>query len=98
MALKEDISENRESHALVALDTAEASRGALADGGVVDQASGDDGLVAVDDGGEGGEVGGAREGVAALLLVVLGALDLLVVGADDVVGEEEEGGAGVFCF
>lgn len=55
-----------------------------------------DGLVVADDDGEGGQVGGAGEDVAAGEIVLLGAVDLLVVGGDNGVVDEDEGGAGVF--
>jgi hypothetical protein len=95
LALEEDITKDRESDAGVALDTTEAGGAAVGDGGEVDVFTGDDGVVAVDDGGEGGESGGAGEDVAAVGGAVLGPGDLRVVVVDDAVVEQEEGGAGV---
>lgn len=95
LALEEDVAEDGLADALVGLNAAEAVVRTVASRGVVDQAAGDNGGVAVDDRGEAGELRVAGEDVAASLGVVLGSLDLLVVGFDDIVGEEEEGGTSV---
>lgn len=95
LALEEDVAEDGLADALVGLNATEAVVRTVANRGVVDQAAGDNGGVAVDDCGEAGELRVAGEDVAASLGVVLGSLDLLVVGLDDIVGEEEEGGASV---
>lgn len=91
--LEEDVAEDGELQAVVGLDAAEAL--GAAGGGEVDVAAGDDKGLAVDSDVEVGESGGAGEDVAALVAVVGGARDARVVGVDDVVGEEHEGGAGV---
>jgi hypothetical protein len=95
LALQEDITEDGESNASVALDTTKASRAALLGGGVVDQVTGDNSVIARDGDGEVGELGRAVESVATSLLVVLSTIDLLVVGRDNIVVEEKESGAGV---
>ena len=74
---------------------AELTLRAFLKGSEVDELAGDNGLVVADLQGEGGKGGAAGESEAALLRVVLGALDLLVVGLDDVGGHEHEGGAGI---
>jgi hypothetical protein len=91
--LEEDVAEDGESQALVGLDASEAL--GAASGGEVDVAARDDEGLAVDGDVEVGQLGRAREDVAALVAVVRGAGDGRVVVVDDVVGEEHEGGAGV---
>lgn len=95
LALQEDIAEDGEAQAGVALDTTEAGRASFADGGVVDILPWNNGLVVSDDDGEVGQLGVAVESVATGLRVVLGALHVLVVVVDDGFGEEKEGSAGV---
>lgn len=93
--LEGDVAVDGEADAAVGLEAAEAAGAGLVGGGVVDvlAGDGDGGITGAE--GEVGEVGVAGEDVAALGLVDLGAVDLLVVGVDDGVGEEGEGGAGV---
>lgn len=103
LALEEDITEDGESDARVALDTTVAGRAAVSDGGEVDVFTGNDRVVAIDDGGEGRKTGGAGEDITTVLVAVLSAGNLLVVVVDDAVIEQEEGGAGVYngsawCF
>ncbi|KAB8437335.1 hypothetical protein FH972_025015 [Carpinus fangiana] len=95
LALEEDIAEDVEADAGAALDAAEAGASAGVDGSVVDVAAGRGALGAVDGDGEAGEGLGAREGVATLLVIVGRAADLLVVGVDNGVLDEDESGAGV---
>lgn len=95
LGLQEDVTEDGEAEARVALDTAVAGGAAGGDGGVVDDGAGHDGIVGADGDGEVGQGGGAVEDVAAILRALLSAGDLLVVGSDDIGGEHHEGGAGV---
>lgn len=95
LALEEDVPEDVDADAGVGLDAAEAGRAARVGGGVVDVRARDGGVIAADGEGDGREGGATRVGVAALGLVVLGAGDAAVVGSDDGVVEEEQGGAGV---
>jgi len=93
LALEEDVTEDGDAGAGAGLDTTVALGGS--DLSVVDVAAGDSELLATNDGGEAGESGRAGEDVTTLAVGVLGSGDLGVVGVDDVVGEEHEGGAGV---
>lgn len=93
LALEEDVADDGETDAGVPLDTTEA--GAAARGRVVDVVTGDGALGVANDEGEAGQVGGAGEDVAAVAGAVLRVLHLLVVGADDVLGQVEESGASV---
>lgn len=77
------------------MDTAKAGGRARVDRGIVDQAAGDDGVVAANGEGEVGQLRRAVKCVATGRLVVGGAGDLLVVGSNNVVGEEHQGGSGV---
>jgi hypothetical protein len=95
LALEEDISEDGESQAGVALDTTEAGRAAVSDGGVVDVFTGNDSVVATDDGSEGRKTSGAGEDITTVFVAVLGSGNLLVVVGNDAVIKQEEGGAGV---
>jgi hypothetical protein len=92
-SLEEDVAKDRELKTVVGLDTSEAL--SPASGSEVNVAAGDDESLAVDGDVEVGESGGAGEDVAALVAVVRCAGDARVVVVDDVVGEEEEGGAGI---
>lgn len=96
LALEEDITQDGEAETRVALNTANASGAALLERGVVDVLARDDGVVGADNNGEFGELGFAGKDVASSGCVVLGALDLLVVGIDDFVIEHDEGGTGVW--
>lgn len=58
--------------------------------------AGDDSVVGADHDGELRELSFAGEDVASSGCVVLGALDLLVVGVDDFVIEHDEGGTSVW--
>lgn len=91
--LKEDVTEDRQTDAVVGLDATIAS--AAAGRSKVDVAARDDESLATDGDVEVGEVGAAGEDVAALGAAVRRAGDLGVVGLDSGVGDEEEGGAGV---
>jgi hypothetical protein len=95
LALEEDITEDGEANARVALDTTVAGGASSGNLGVVDQLTGDNGIVAIDGHREVGQCGGTGEDVATVGVAVLGAGDLLVVGGDNAGGEQEEGGAGV---
>jgi hypothetical protein len=95
LALEEDITEDREANARVALDTTVAGGAASGNRGVVDQLTGDNGIVAIDGYGKVGQGGGTGEDVATVGVAVLGAGDLPVVGGDKAAVEQEEGGAGV---
>ena len=56
LALEEDITEDGEANARVALDTTVAGGAASGDRGVVDQLTGDNGIVAIDGHGKVGQV------------------------------------------
>lgn len=94
LRLQKDIPEDRLADPAVTLQSPEAAPG-LGRGGVVHVIARGDGVVGLDAEREVGEGGGAGEDVAAVGLTVGGAGDLGVVGGDDVVGQEEEGGARV---
>lgn len=96
LALKEDITEDGEAKASVALDTTEAGGATRVDGSVVDEASGNHGVVATDGHSEVRQVGRAREDIATRRVAVPGALNLSVVGVDDRVREQEKGGTGIY--
>jgi hypothetical protein len=91
--LEENVTEDGDTGTGAGLETSVAL--GAGDLSVVDVAAGDGELAATDDGGEAGESGGAGENVTTLAVGVLGTGDLGVVGVDDVVGEEHEGGSGV---
>lgn len=93
--LEEDVAEDAEADASVRLDTTEASRAAIRDGGEVDVAARNRERLAADGDIEVGQVGAARVDVAGLLLVEARTLDLSVVGLGDCGREVEEGSAGV---
>lgn len=95
LALQEDVTEDGEAQARVALDTAEAGGAAALEGSIVDQGAGNNGVVAANCNSEVGELSAARDGVATGGGVLLSAGDLAVVVGDNVVGEEQEGGASV---
>lgn len=95
LALEEDISEDRKAQTRVALDAAVAGRAAVSDGGVVDVFTGNDGIVASDDGSERRKFGGAGEDITTVLVAVLGSGNLAVVFGNNAVIKQEEGGAGV---
>lgn len=95
LALQENIAEDGDADAIVVLDATEADRAVVGDRGVVDEVTGDDGVVAVDSDGEGRELSVAGEDVSSELGAVLGPRYLAVVGLHDAPGQEEQGGAGV---
>lgn len=95
LALEEDVTEDVDADAGVGLNAAEAGRAARVGWGVVDVRARDRGCVAADGEGNGRKGGAARVSVAALGLVVLGAVDTAVVGGDDSVVEEEKASSGV---
>lgn len=95
LALQEDIAKDAEPNTIVGLDTAEASRRASLDRGVVDVLSRDALLDAVEGEAEVGQGGRAREHVAAVGGAVGGAGHFSVVGLDDGGGEVQERGARV---
>jgi hypothetical protein len=92
-SLEENIAKDREAQTLVRLNASEAL-GTTSRSKVNVTARNDESL-AVDSDVEVGQLGGAREDVAALVAVVRGAGDGRVVVVDDIIGEEHEGGAGV---
>lgn len=96
LALEEDITEDGEAKARVALDTTEAGGAASADGGVVDERSGNNGVVAIDGHSEVRQTGRAREDIATSRVAVLGTGNLSVVGGDNRVGEQEKGGTSIY--
>lgn len=94
LALEEDVTKDAEAiKTRGRLDTTKAR--AVAVGGKVDVLSGDGLLDAVDEDGEVGERAAAGEGNTSGLGVVLGTVDLRVVGVDDGVIDVDEGCAGV---
>lgn len=95
LALQEHITQDGQSQTAVALDTAEAGGAAGRNGSVVDVLSRNDGLVVADDDSEVRRGGRAGENVATGFIALLGAINLLIVGGDDLVVEEDEGGTGV---
>lgn len=95
LALQEDITKDREAQTRVALDTTEALGGALRDGGVVDQITRNDSIIAGDGNREVRQGSRAIEGVATSRGVRSSTADLLVVGGDDLIIEQQEGGTGV---
>ena len=95
LALEEDVAEDVQAEVVVGLDAAEAGAAAGRDGRVVDVLAGHGLGDAADGDGEVGEGGRAREDVAALALVELGAADLGVVGPGDGSVDVDQGGASV---
>jgi hypothetical protein len=95
LALEEDISEDGEAQARVALDTTEAGGAAVSDGGKVDVVAGNDRFVATDDGSEGRKAGGAGEDITTVLVAVFSPSNVPVVVSNDAVIKQQEGGAGV---
>ena len=95
LALEEDVAEDVQAEAVVGLDAAEAGAAAGRDGSVVDELAGHGLGDAADGDGEVGQRGRAREDVAALVAVDLGAADLGVVGAGDGSVDVDQGGASV---
>ena len=95
LALEEDIAEDGEADTRVGLDPAEASGAGAIGGGVVDVRAGDGGLVAANGEADVRKSGAAGVSVAALLLVILSAVDTAVVVRDDIIVDEEESGSGV---
>ena len=95
LALEEDVAEDVQAEAVVGLDAAEAGAAAGRDGRVVDELAGYGLGDAADGDGEVGQRGRAREDVAALVAVDLGAADLGVVGAGDGSVDVDQGGASV---
>jgi len=94
--LERDVAKDVCADASAGLQPAEAAvagaRGANVHEGSRD---GDGRAVGVDGKGEVGHVGVAGDGDAAGVGVLLGPLNLGVVGLDDLVGQEQQGGAGV---
>ena len=95
LALQEDIPKDTEADPTIALDSSETSTASITDGGVVHVIAWHDGAVAFDGKSDGGQSGRAGEDIAAVGLGVGRSGDLGVVCGDDVVGQEEEGGASV---
>jgi hypothetical protein len=95
LALEEDVAEDVQAEAVVGLDATEAGAAAGGDGRVVDELSGHGLGDAADGDGEVGEGGRAREDVAALVVVDLGAADLGVVGFCDGSVDVDQGSASV---
>lgn len=92
-SLEGNITKNGEWKTARGLDTTEAL--AAAGLAVVDQATGDGDLAVSNSEGEVGESGAAVKDVSALLLVLAGTLDVLVVSGDEVVAGEEKSGTGI---
>lgn len=95
LGLEEDVAEDGEANARVALDAAEAGGRAGGQRGILDVRAGHDSAVGADAQGDAGQRGCARKGVATLRRVVLGARDFRVVGADDRGGQVEQSGTRV---
>lgn len=98
LALEEDITEDGEAKARVALDTTEAGGAAGADGSVVDVLAGNNGVIVTNGDSEVRQISRAREDVATLGLAVLGPSNLSVVGGDNRVREQEKGGTSVYMI
>lgn len=96
LALEEDITEDGEANSRVALDTTEALGATSRDGSVVDVLAGNNGVVATNGHSEVRQSGGAREDVATSRVAVLGTGNLLVVGGNNRVREQEEGGTSIY--
>jgi hypothetical protein len=95
LALKEDITEDGESNARVALDTTVAGGATGGNRSIVDQRARDHGIIATNGDSEVGQSSGAREDVATNRVAVLGARDLLVIGRDNRVVEQEKSGTSI---
>ena len=98
LALQEHITQDGQSQTAVALDTAVAGGAAGRNGSVVDVLARNDGLVVADHDSEVRKVSRARENVATSFIALLGAGNLLVVGGNDLIVEEDEGGTGVYTL
>lgn len=98
LTLEEDITEDGEAKARVALDTTKAGGAASTDGGVFDVLSGNNRIVVTNGDSEVRQISRAREDIATLSLAVLGASNLFVVGGDNRVREQEKGGAGIYMI
>lgn len=94
LALKEDIAEDGEANARVGLDTTVAGVGS--GGGEVDVVTRDSGSVVTNGDGEVRDIGIAVEDVTTLAVVVLGAVDAVVVGVDNIVIKENKSSTGVY--
>lgn len=94
-SLEGNVAKDVDTDAGAALDAAKAGGAAGGDGAVVDDLAGDGNAGGPDAEGEGRRGGAAGEHVAAVRVAVLGAADLLVVGADDGSGEVQQGCASV---
>ena len=99
LGLEEDITVNRKGEALGTLQAAVAPLGAGKVVGigrrVLDQVTGETSLVRADVQDQIGQLGVAREDVAAVVVVGAGLGDLGVVSVDDGLREHEQGGTGV---
>jgi hypothetical protein len=95
LALEEDITEDGEANTRVALDTTVAGGATIGDGGVVDVFARNNGIVALNSHSEVREVGVAVESVTTNGAVVLGTGNLLVVGGDNRVVNQEKSGASI---
>lgn len=94
-SLEGNVAKDVDTDTGAALDAAEASGATRGDGAVVDDLAGDGDAGGADAEGECWRGGAAGEHVAAVRVAVLGAADLLVVGADDGSGEVQQGRASV---
>lgn len=94
LALKEDVTEDGEANARVRLYTTVAGVGS--GGREVDVVTRDSGSVVTDGDGEVWDISIAVEDVATLAVVVLGAVDLVIVGVDNIVIKEDKGSTGVW--
>ena len=98
LALEEDITEDGEANARVALDTTVAAGATSRDRCEVDVLAGNNGVIAIDGHGEVRQSGAAREDVTTSRAAVLGARNLLVVGGDNRAIEQEESGTGIYTI
>jgi hypothetical protein len=93
LAFKKDVTEDRKANARVGLDTTVAGVGSS--GGEVDVVTRDSGSVVTNGDGEVRDIGIAVEDVATLAFVVLGAVDAVVVGLDDIIVKENKSSTSV---
>ena len=94
LRLKEDIPKDRQTDARITLQAPEAAPTPRR-GSIIHITPRHNSLVAFDSQSKVWQIGGAREDVTAVGLAVGGPGDLGVIGRDEVVGQEEEGGSRV---
>jgi hypothetical protein len=93
LALKKDVTEDGEANARVGLDTTVA--GAGSGGRKVDVVARNSGSVVTNSDGEVRDISVTVEDVATLAVVVLGAVDGVIVGLNDIVVKENKSSTGV---